>query len=234
MTPLLAFEDLTVRYGDIPALSGISFELHEGETLALVGANGAGKSTLLKALCGLVDNWQGRISVAGAPVTPGEAETTSERGIALVPEGRLLFNSLSVEENLRIGQTSRKGPWTLEAIYDLFPILRERRRQNPGHLSGGQQQMVAIGRALASNPHLLLFDEISLGLSPKVTADVYAALDPIRQAGVSMLIVDQDIARACKQANRVVCLLKGTISHIGPASGVTADSLKHAYFGASK
>ncbi|ACM39816.1 MULTISPECIES: ABC transporter ATP-binding protein [Rhizobium/Agrobacterium group] len=234
MAPLLTFDDLVVRYGDIPALAGVSFAMDEGETLALVGANGAGKSTLLKALCGLVDRWEGGISLDGTVIKPGQVESTTARGIALVPEGRLLFNSLTIEENLKIGQTGRQGRWSLDEIYALFPILHERRRQNPGHLSGGQQQMVAIGRALASNPRLLLCDEISLGLSPKVTEDVYAALASIRASGVSLLIVDQDIARVCSRADRVVCMLKGRVSHISPAAGVTAHTLRDAYFGAAQ
>jgi branched-chain amino acid transport system ATP-binding protein len=155
-------------------------------------------------------------------------------GLALVPEGRLLFDSLSVEENLMIGRSGRAGPWSLERIYALFPILAEKRRQRPATLSGGQQQMVAIGRALASNPAILLCDEISLGLSPRVTAEVYAALDRVRTEGISLVVVDQDVARVCEHANEVVCLFKGRISHHGPAEGVTAQNIKHAYFGVAE
>ncbi|WP_404405140.1 ABC transporter ATP-binding protein [Pelagibacterium halotolerans] len=213
------------------ALDGVSLSLDAGKVLAMVGANGAGKSTLLRLLCGLVPRWSGRAEINGHQLKAGDPLTSASLGLALVPEGRLLFESLSVEENLMIGRGHRDGPWTLETIYTLFPILKEKRRQRPSTLSGGQQQMVAIGRALASNPAILLCDEISLGLSPRVTMEVYAALDRVRAEGVSLIIVDQDVERVCAHADDVVCLFKGRISHRGSADGVTADSLKSAYFG---
>lgn len=229
----LEIADLTAAYGEFRALSGLSLAVEAGETLALVGANGAGKSTLMKVLTGLVGGWQGRVAAGGAVLVPGDARAASAQGIALVPEGRLLFDSLTVEENLMIGQSGRKGPWDIAAIMALFPVLEEKRRARPSTLSGGQQQMVAIGRALASNPSILLCDEISLGLSPRVVDEVYAALARVRAEGVTMVIVDQDISRVAGKADRVACLFKGRITHEGAASGTTPASLHDAYFGAA-
>lgn len=229
----LEIADLTAAYGEFRALSGLSLAVEAGETLALVGANGAGKSTLMRVLTGLVGGWQGRVAAGGAVLVPGDARAASAQGIALVPEGRLLFDSLTVEENLMIGQSGRKGPWDIAAIMALFPVLEEKRRARPSTLSGGQQQMVAIGRALASNPSILLCDEISLGLSPRVVDEVYAALARVRAEGVTMVIVDQDISRVAGKADRVACLFKGRITHEGAASGTTPASLHDAYFGAA-
>jgi branched-chain amino acid transport system ATP-binding protein len=229
----LEIADLTAAYGEFRALSGLSLAVEAGETLALVGANGAGKSTLMKVLTGLVGGWEGRVTVGTTPLLPGDARVASAQGIALVPEGRLLFDSLTVEENLMIGQSGRKGPWDIPAILALFPVLEEKRRARPSTLSGGQQQMVAIGRALASNPSILLCDEISLGLSPRVVDEVYAALARVRAEGVTMVIVDQDISRVAGKADRVACLFKGRITHVGVAAGTTPASLHDAYFGAA-
>jgi branched-chain amino acid transport system ATP-binding protein len=229
----LEIADLTAAYGEFRALSGLSLVLEAGETLALVGANGAGKSTLMKVLTGLVGGWHGRVTIGKSGLLPGNPRVASAQGIALVPEGRLLFDSLTVEENLMIGASGRKGPWDIPAILSLFPVLEEKRRARPSTLSGGQQQMVAIGRALASNPEVLLCDEISLGLSPRVVDEVYAALARVRAEGVTMLIVDQDISRVAGKADRVACLFKGRITHVGPAAGTTPASLHDAYFGAA-
>jgi branched-chain amino acid transport system ATP-binding protein len=230
-----AFEiaDLTASYGEFRALSGLSLGIAAGETLALVGANGAGKSTLMKVLTGLMGGWQGRITVNGAALPPQDPRAAAAQGIALVPEGRLLFDSLTVEENLQIARSGRKGPWDLAAILALFPVLAEKRHARPATLSGGQQQMVAIGRALAANPAIRLCDEISLGLSPLVVDEVYAALASVRAQGVTLVIVDQDIARVTARADRVACLFKGRITHQGPAAGTTPASLHNAYFGAA-
>lgn len=227
----LTVEGVSAWYGQARALDNVSLTLPAGTTDALVGANGAGKSTLLRLLCGLVPEWQGLIELDGKALKGADPRAASRAGLALVPEGRLLFPSLTVEENLQIGQRGRKGPWSLEALYALFPILREKRRQSPSELSGGQQQMVAIARALASNPSVLLCDEISLGLAPKVVDEVYAALARVRDEGVTILLVDQDIARACAAARQVTCLLKGRVSHQGPARGTGAHMLRAAYFG---
>jgi branched-chain amino acid transport system ATP-binding protein len=234
VTAALSIDGLTARYGEFRALNDVSLSVAEGEALALVGANGAGKSTLMGILCGLVGDWRGGIKVGGNPLPVGDPYKSSELGLALVPEGRLLFDSLTVEENLLIGQTDRKGPWDLKSIQELFPILAERRRSRPSMLSGGQQQMVAIGRALASNPSILLCDEISLGLSPLVVSEVYGALARVRNTGVTMIIVDQDIARVCRATDRVACLFKGRVTHEGPARGISAGDLRAAYFGAAQ
>lgn len=229
----LEIADLTAAYGEFRALSSLSLTVDAGETVALVGANGAGKSTLMRVLTGLMGGWTGAVTVGGAALIPGKPQAASAQGIALVPEGRLLFDSLTVEENLLIGQCGRAGAWDIPAILRLFPVLAEKRKARPSTLSGGQQQMVAIGRALASNPAILLCDEISLGLSPLVVDEVYAALARVRSEGVTLVIVDQDISRVAARADRVACLFKGRITHVGPAAGVTPATLHAAYFGAA-
>ena len=229
----LEISDLTAAYGEFRALTGLSLTVEAGEALALVGANGAGKSTLMRVLTGLMGGWQGAVSMGGAALPPGQPLAAARLGMALVPEGRLLFDSLTVEENLMIGQSGRKGTWDIPAILRLFPVLAEKRRARPSTLSGGQQQMVAIGRALASNPAVLLCDEISLGLSPLVVEEVYAALARVRAEGVTLVIVDQDIARVAARTDRVACLFKGCITHVGPAADTTPASLHNAYFGAA-
>ncbi|WP_343225627.1 ABC transporter ATP-binding protein [Oricola nitratireducens] len=231
MTMALEIAELSASYGQFRALNGVSISVSQGETVALVGANGAGKSTFLRILCGLMDSWEGQIAVGGTQLARGDPLKSSHLGLALVPEGRMLFGSLTVRENLLIGQTDRDGPWDIDAIERLFPVIKERRNAKPSELSGGQQQMVAIGRALAANPRILLFDEISLGLSPVVVREVYNALSSIRNEGVTLVIVDQDISRVCNVADSVTCFFKGTVTFHGPAKGVTADDLHEAYFG---
>ena len=232
MTTLLRTVGLTAFYGDAQALFGIDFELHEGETVAIIGANGAGKSTFLKSLTGLVKTLPAQISFKGAAIgglAPGEIV---KRGIALVPEGRRIFPSLSVEENLLMGGFARRpGPWTLRQLFKLFPIL-EQKRSHPGtSLSGGQQQMVAIGRALMSNPTLLLCDEISLGLAPIVIRDIYARIPAIVAEGLSLVIVEQDIVQALKTARHVYCLQEGRVALQGEAKTLTREKISAAYFG---
>lgn len=231
MDTRLEISDLTAAYGEFRALSGLSLTVEKGEALALVGANGAGKSTLMRVLTGLMGGWQGTIIVGNRNLPPGDPLAASAQGISLVPEGRLLFESLTVEENLMIGQSGRKGIWDIPAILKLFPVLAEKRRARPSTLSGGQQQMVAIGRALASNPQILLCDEISLGLSPLVVDEVYAALAQVRSEGTTLVMVDQDISRVAARSDRVACLFKGRITHVGPAAETTPASLHDAYFG---
>ena len=231
MSLALDVSRVAASFGQFRALDDISLSLAPGKTLALVGANGAGKSTFLKILCGLVDGWQGSVKINGTQLKAGSPRMSSELGLALVPEGRLLFDSLTVRENILIGQTGRPGPWNLDTIEKLFPVLKERRNAWPRELSGGQQQMVAIGRALAANPQILLFDEISLGLSPAVVREVYDALAAVRKEGVTLVIVDQDISRVCNVADSVACFFKGTVTHHGPAAGMTAAALREAYFG---
>jgi branched-chain amino acid transport system ATP-binding protein len=229
---LLDVRGIDVFYGDFQALFGISLTVKPGQVVAVIGANGAGKSTLLKTIAGLMQPQRGDIRFAGAAIENAPAFDVLKRGIALVPEGRRLFPSLSVEENLMIGaQSKRPGPWTLARIYDLFPILAERRHVPATSLSGGQQQMAAIGRALMSNPRLLLCDEISLGLAPIIVRDIYAQLPSIVGDGMSLIVVEQDIAQALKAASHVYCLQEGRIALQGPARDLTRDAISAAYFG---
>ena len=229
---LLAIQNLDAFYGDIQALFGVSMEVAAGEAVAVIGANGAGKSALLKSIAGLLRSRPDAIVFDGAAIGGVPAYAVAARGIALVPEGRGLFPSLSVEENLLIGgQLKRPGPWTLARIYELFPALRERRLFSSTALSGGQQQMVAIGRALMSNPKLLLCDEISLGLAPIVVRDIYARLPAILGEGVSVVLVEQDIVQALKAAHRVYCLQEGRVALSGAAKELTREQIAAAYFG---
>lgn len=230
---LLETSGLTAFYGDFQALYGLDLTLEAGETIAVIGANGAGKSTLMRSISGVIKNGGDQIRFDGEAIGALPSAKVMARGIAMVPEGRKLFPSLSVEENLLIGQYGRKidGAWSLETIYDLFPILKER-RNNPGTaLSGGQQQMVAIGRALMSNPRVLLCDEISLGLAPVVIRDIYAALPKIKQGGASVVVVEQDIGQALKVADRVYCMMEGRITLTGRPSELTREDIHSAYFG---
>jgi branched-chain amino acid transport system ATP-binding protein len=231
--PLLTVRALDAFYGDFQALFGVSLAVAPGEVVAVIGANGAGKSTLLKCIAGAMRSRPDAILFAGEPIGDAPAHAVVGRGIALVPEGRRLFSSLSVEENLLIGgQLGRPGPWNLTRIYELFPVLAERRHQPSTSLSGGQQQMVAIGRALMSNPKLLLCDEISLGLAPIVVREVYARLPAIVAEGSSLIIVEQDIVQALKAANHVYCLQEGRVALTGSAATLTRDAISAAYFGA--
>jgi branched-chain amino acid transport system ATP-binding protein len=230
--PLLSVEALEAFYGDARALDGVGFTLARGETLALIGANGAGKSTLLKSICGLLANKTGRIVFAGHDITRLSADAVVKLGVAMVPEGRRLFPSLSVEENLTLGgQVGRKGPWSLAALFDLFPILKEKRHQPSTSLSGGQQQMVAIGRALMSNPELLMLDELSLGLAPVVIKDIYDLLPQITGRGLTAILVEQDVTRALASANRFLCLQEGRVSLAGAPREHSREAITHAYFG---
>jgi len=230
--PLLAVRNLDAFYGDIQALFSVSIEVRAGEAVAVIGANGAGKSALLKSIAGLLRSRPDAVMFDGAPIGSVPAYAVAARGIALVPEGRGLFASLSVEENLLIGgQLKRPGPWTLARIYELFPALGERRLFPSTALSGGQQQMVAIGRGLMSNPKLLLCDEISLGLAPIVVRDIYARLPAILGEGVSVMLVEQDIVQALKAADRMYCLQEGRVALSGAAKDLTREQIAAAYFG---
>jgi branched-chain amino acid transport system ATP-binding protein len=212
---LLATHGLSARYGDAQALFGIDFRLDPGEVVAIIGANGAGKSTFMKALTG------------GLP--PAEIV---RRGIALVPEGRRLFPSLSVEENLRMGATAKRaGPWHLERVYALFPILRDKRARPSTSLSGGQQQMVAIGRALMGNPKVLLCDELSLGLAPVVIQEIYAAVPALCAEGMTLVVVEQDVALAQRVSRRVYCFQEGRVALEGESAALTREQISQAYFG---
>ena len=229
---LLSVEGVHAAYGDARALHGVSLTLSRGETLALIGANGAGKSTLLKAICGLVSPIEGRILFKGQDVTRHRANDIVKLGIALVPEGRRLFPSLSVEENLVLGaKVRRPGPWTLERVYAIFPVLKERRFLRATSMSGGQQQMCAIGRALMSNPELILFDELSLGLAPFVIKDIYELLPRLVEGGVSAILVEQDVTRALASAARFLCLQEGRVSLEGEPRAHSRNEITRAYFG---
>jgi len=231
--PLLQTRGLTAFYGDFKALYGIDTTLEKGETIAIIGANGAGKSTFLKAIAGLIRGAADSVLLDGSPIGARPAADIVKLGIALVPEGRRLFPSLNVEENLLIGGYGRKapGPWTLDRVYAMFPILKERRVSATPTLSGGQQQMAAIGRALMSNPRILLCDEISLGLAPIIIADIYAALPQIKAEGTSVVLVEQDIVQAMKVADRVYCFQEGRLSLTGRPRDLTRDQIHRAYFG---
>jgi len=230
--PLLKLEALDAFYGDFQALYQVGLEVAPGEVLAIIGANGAGKTTLMRSISGLTQNKAEMVHYRGHAIGALRADEVAAKGIALVPEGRQLFPSLSVEENLIIGgQIGRKGPWSLKAVYDLFPILQERRNQQSTSLSGGQQQMVAIGRALMANPDLILFDEISLGLAPIIIKDIYAALPGIIGEGMSALIVEQDITKALSVSQRFYCLQEGRVSLEGASATVAREDISRAYFG---
>jgi branched-chain amino acid transport system ATP-binding protein len=231
--PLLEVDALDAFYGDFQALFSVSLKVAPGEVVAVIGANGAGKSTLLKCIAGAIRSRRDAIRFAGQPIGDLPAHAVVARGIALVPEGRRLFPSLTVEENLVIGgQLGRAGPWSLARIYELFPVLAERRHLPSTSLSGGQQQMVAIGRALMSNPKLLLCDEISLGLAPIVILEVYARLPAVVAEGCSLVIVEQDIVQALKAAAHVYCLQEGRVALTGAADTLTREAISAAYFGA--
>jgi len=231
--PLLELRSLDAFYGDFQALFGASLNVMAGEVVAVIGANGAGKSTLLNCVAGLIPSRREAILFDGEPIGDVPAHAVVGRGIALVPEGRRLFSSLSVEENLLIGgQLGRTGPWSLSRIYELFPALWERRYAPSALLSGGEQQMVAIGRALMSNPKLLLCDEISLGLAPIVVRELYARVPSILAEGSSLVIVEQDIVQALRVANRIYCLQEGRVALTGSAATLTRDAISAAYFGA--
>ena len=231
---LLQTTGLVAQYGQFRALFGVDIRLDAGETVAIIGANGAGKTTLLRSIAGVLRNGADQVRHRGEAIGDLPADAVMSRGVAMVPEGRKLFPSLSVEENLLIGGQVRRvsGFWTLNTVYDLFPILRERRLSPGTALSGGQQQMVAIGRALMSNPEVLLCDEISLGLAPVVIKDIYAAMPRIKAAGASVVIVEQDIGQALRVADRIYCMMEGRVTLEGRADAISRADIHAAYFGA--
>jgi len=228
----LSVEHLDVRHGQLQAVRDISFAVKPGETVALVGANGAGKTTLLRAIAGAHLPQDGRVVLGGEDITRVPSHQRVKKGIALVPEGRRLFGQMTVEENLKLGRTAgRPGDWTVERVLDTFPNLKPRRGALAGTLSGGEQQATAIGRALMSNPDVLLLDEVSLGLSPLVVERVYHSLAGLMQTGVTMVIVEQDLGRAMAVADTVICMLEGRIVLERRAREVSRDEVTAAYFG---
>jgi branched-chain amino acid transport system ATP-binding protein len=230
---LLETHGLAAFYGDFQALYGIDATLAAGETVAIIGANGAGKSTFLKAVTGVLPCPADAVRLDGRPIGGRPPAEITRLGISLVPEGRKLFPSLTVEENLLIGAYGRAagGHWTLDTVYRLFPILADRRRVPATSLSGGQQQMAAIGRALMANPRLLLCDEISLGLAPIVIRDIYAAIPAIKANGASLVLVEQDIVQAMAVADRVYCFQEGRLALSGRPGDLTRAEIHAAYFG---
>ena len=232
--PLLDVRDLIVHHGQLRALSGISLRVFPGEVYAIIGANGAGKSTLLRTIAGLHHPTEGSIVYDGRDVTGLRPDKRATAGIVMVPEGRRLFPSLTLEENLQVGATfARSGPWTIEKVYDLFPWMKERRRQKTSQMSGGEQQSVAIGRALVANPRVLLLDELSLGLAPVIMRRIYGMLPQILSSGVTVLLVEQDVSQALRVATHLQCLLEGHSTLEGRPADVTAAQVEAAYFGSA-
>jgi branched-chain amino acid transport system ATP-binding protein len=229
---LLEVRCLSVFYGDLQALFDVSVDVETAGTVALIGANGAGKTTFLKSVAGLLASKRGAIVFGGQAIGGLPAEEIAGLGLALVPEGRLLFQNLTIEENLIIGgYTGRKGYWTLSRVYELFPVLAERKQAMPAILSGGQQQMVAIGRALMANPKLLLADEISQGLAPVVIDQIYRSFPAIRAEGTSIILVEQEVKRAASASDYTYCLLKGRVTLEGESRALSFDAVSRAYFG---
>jgi branched-chain amino acid transport system ATP-binding protein len=227
---ILEVRDPDVRHGLLQAVRGVSLSLEAAETLALVGANGAGKSTLLRAIAGAPPApVAGSIVFDGADITRRRPHDRVRDGIALVPEGRRLFPSLTVEENLQVA--ARPGPWDVARVIEAFPMLRDRRRHRAATLSGGERQATAIGRALMSNPRLLLLDEVSLGLAPVAVEDVYRSLRTVIEGGTTVLLVEQDLTRALDTAQRVACMLEGRLVLEGAARDLTREQITDAYFG---
>ncbi len=235
MEPLLEIKDLDVYYGEFKVLTSISLRVEEGQIVSILGANNAGKSTLLKTIAGLLKNKSGSIHFMGRPIHRQEPYVILDLGLALVPEGRKIFASLTVEENLLMGsftpRARKKKNEGLENIYTLFPRLQERRRQLGTNLSGGEQQMLAIGRALMSRPRLVIFDEISLGLSPIVVQVLYQAVRQINQEGMTVVLVEQDVKRSLKVAQYSTILQEGKITLQGHPWDFSEGDVKRAYFG---
>lgn len=229
---LLEVEQLNVRHGQLQAVREVSFDVSAGEVVALVGANGAGKTTLLRSLAGAHAAFSGRIRFKAADITRLPAYRRCALGLALVPEGRRLFASMTVEENLLIAQAAaRKGYWTRDRVLAAFPNLKPRLKAKAGTLSGGEQQATAIGRALMTNPDLLILDEISLGLSPLAVERVYSSLGALIDSGTTIILVEQGLTRALSIATRVICMLEGRIALEGPTGELTRDDITDAYFG---
>ena len=232
---VLAVEKLDIRHGLLQAVRDVSFSVERGETLALVGANGAGKTTLLRAIAGAHLPAGGRIMLGNDDITLVPSHRRVGMGLALVPEGRRLFANMTVEENLLLGRISgRPGEWSVERVLEMFPNLKPRRNAKAGNLSGGEQQATAIGRALMTNPEILLLDEVSLGLSPLVVDRVYASLQTLIDGGTTIVLVEQDLSRAMAVADRVLCMLEGRIVLERSKADVSREEITQAYFGLRK
>ena len=231
--PLLSVSGLSVFHGQFRALRDVDMEVRPREVVSIIGANGAGKSSLLRAVLGQVDRMTGTIRFQGRSIGGLPTPDIVASGVAVVPEGRRLFPSLTVEENLMVGwDLGRRGGFQLPEIYNLFPALRGRRRQRAGQLSGGEQQMVALGRALLADPRLLLCDEISMGLAPRIVDSLYALIPEIRRRGIAIVLVEQDVSRSLAAADRFYCLLEGAVSLAGRPSETDRNTIMRHYFGA--
>ena len=229
---MLSVSNLDVRYGQFRAVQGVSMNIDQGDIVSLIGANGAGKSTLLRAIAGALPIHSGRVSFKQHDVTTTSSSARVKQGLSLVPEGRRLFADMTVEENLLLGNTvKRSGDWNIERIFATFPNLVKRRHAKTGNLSGGEQQATAIGRALMSNPDCLILDEVSLGLSPLVVDQVYASIDSLKDAGTTILLVEQDLERAIRFSHRAICMLEGKIVLDKLTSDTNKEEITHAYFG---
>jgi branched-chain amino acid transport system ATP-binding protein len=229
---LLEIDAIDAFYGDFQALFGLSLSVDEGQAVAVIGANGAGKSTLLKAVAGAVPTRSGHVRYDGTDLASMQSHRRVAAGISLVPEGRRIFRSLSVEENLRVGAfCERSGPWTLAKIYEAFPMLERLAKRSAARLSGGEQQALAIGRALMNNPRLLLLDEVSLGLAPAIVKSLYAVIPIIRDAGTTVLIVEQDVNQALAASDVAYCVLEGRVSLSGRPAELSRAAISAAYFG---
>lgn len=232
---MLSVHNLDVRYGQFRAVQGVSIEITQGDIVSLIGANGAGKSTFLKAIAGALPIYSGRVSFKDQDITDTSSSTRVQQGLSLVPEGRRLFSEMTVEENLLLGKAAqRQGDWDIERIFTTFPNLVKRRHSKTGNLSGGEQQATAIGRALMANPELLILDEVSLGLSPLVVDQVYASIESLRDAGTTILLVEQDLERAITFSQRAICMLEGRIVLDKLTADTHRDEITQAYFGLNK
>jgi branched-chain amino acid transport system ATP-binding protein len=229
---LLELDDICTGYGHFQALFNINMRIAEGETHAVIGANGAGKSTLLRTICGLIRTDPEKVRFDGQPVGHMPPNKRVRLGISYVPEGRWVFPSLTVAENLMVGAHSRRtGLWTMDRVYELFPLLSRLRQRQAFSLSGGEQQALAIGRGLMSNPRLLLLDEVSLGLAPVVVEKIYEAMPAIVESGTTVLLVEQDVGQAMKFADRITCMLEGRQVLEGSPSEISSEEIFAAYFG---
>lgn len=230
--PILRMAEVDAFYGDFQALFGVDLGIAPGEIFAVIGANGAGKTTLLRTICGLVPTRGQTIRISGKNVSGMEPHEIARLGVAMSPEGRRLFPSLTVTENILVGShESDPGPWTLCEVQKLFPVLKEKGDVKATRLSGGQQQMVAIGRALMRNPKLLLLDEVSLGLAPTIINEIYDVLPGIQENGTAILLVEQDISRAMAASSRFCCLQEGKVSLAGRSGQFSRAEIAAAYFG---
>lgn len=229
---LLQVQGLAARHGLLEAVRGIDLEVEEGERLALVGANGAGKTTLLRTLAGIHPAAAGRVTFEGRDITALPAHRRAAAGIALVPEGRRLFTSMTVEDNLRVAASAgRGGRWTLASVLAAFPQLEPKLKALAGSLSGGQQQAVAIARSLMTNPRLLLLDEVSLGLSPIAVQGLYDSLQSLMRSGTTIVLVEQDLQRSLRVADRIACMLEGSIVASGSTAQMSREEIMDHYFG---